>query len=121
MDCSRLDALADVCTGLFEKYRQKLKEVNWRQVQGFFRYEKKYFFDLRDMLDKCGADAADLAELDRALDGCILYRAATDMILGSFRIDAFCGLSMYLPSAGNVELDYYYKTLDWNKVTGLVL
>ena len=121
VDCSRLDVLADVCAGLFEKYRQKLKEVNWRQVQGFFRYEKRYFFDLRDMLDKCGADAADLAELDRGLDGCILYRAATDMILGSFRIDAFCGLSMYLPSAGNVELDYYYKTLDWNKVTGLVL
>lgn len=121
VDCSRLEPLAEVCTRLFEKYRSELKTVNWRQVQGFFRYEKKYFFDLRHIFEVCGADASELAELDRAMDDCVLYRKATDMILGSFKINSFSGLSMYLPSAGNVELDYYYKSLDWNKVTSLVL
>ena len=35
-------------------------------------------------------------------------------------ITNFSGLSMYLPGAGDSELDAFYKTLSWNKDTNLV-
>ena len=39
---------------------------------------------------------------------------------GGFDINAYCGLSMYLPCKGDATLDAYYKTLDWNIATKLV-
>ena len=37
-----------------------------------------------------------------------------------FDINTFCGLSMYLPADGSAHLDNYYRTLSWNRATGLV-
>ena len=59
----------------------------------------------------------------RALDDCKIYNVATPSFLegaSGFKIDTFSGLSMYLPSDGHTELSKYYKTLQWNKITGLV-
>ena len=49
-----------------------------------------------------------------------MYKGATPKFMNEFTINTFSGLSMYLPSHGNRELDKFYKTLKWNKATGLV-
>ncbi|MCQ2143554.1 MAG: hypothetical protein MJY56_05745, partial [Bacteroidales bacterium] len=51
--------------------------------------------------------------------GCVLYEAHTPVFL-SVRLNTSCGLSMYLPSMGNRTLSAHYRTLAWNKATGLV-
>jgi len=58
-------------------------------------------------------------EFHEALDNCVLYRAATEKFM-ELAINEHCGLSMYLPYAGYDYLNTFYKTLEWNKATGLV-
>jgi hypothetical protein len=65
------------------------------------------------------ATPAELARLDAALDGCVLYAGATPKFF-DLSLDRVCGLSVYLPYADKDKLNTYYKTLSWNKATGLI-
>ena len=123
VDCSALGRLAQVCTALFSKYRDGIANVDSDSVQRFFRASKHWFYDLEDILVKAGITSAEKAELEEALGACIGYKAHTEHFLphfNGFKIDTYCGLSMYLPKMGTEYLDGYYKTLKWNIATGLV-
>ena len=120
VDTRRMDALAGVCKSLFEKYRDKIYNLNGYNVQGYFRYSRHFFYDLEDILIKAGITAQEQADLRAALNQCVLYKAATDSFLG-VTINTACGFSMYLPSMGSAYLDNYYKSrLAWNGATELV-
>ena len=120
-----LERLAQVSKSLFAKYRSGLDALGTLSgVQEYFRNDKHWFYDLRDILVKAGADASDLADFDAALDECIAYKATTEHFL-EININTYSGLSMYLPGAarsdsGVDELDDFYRTLAWNKATNLV-
>ncbi len=120
IDCTRLDGLAESCKSLFSKYRNQISLVNAANVQGYFRSRKHWFYDLTDILRQSGIPEADMADYNKAMSDCVLYNAATDTFI-NFDIRTHCGLSMYLPADGNSELDEFYKTLSWNKASGLVL
>lgn len=123
VDCTKLDALASACRTLFDKYDPVIDGLEGYDVQPYFRNEAHWFYDLEDILLKAGIDESERAGLTSALDGCILYKAATEEFLigyGGFRIENFSGFSMYLPNYGSAFLDSYYKELAWNKATGLV-
>ena len=123
VDCTQLDALASLCGTLFSKYRSQLDGLDPSQVQRFYRYEKHWFYDLKDILVKAGINTEESNSLSSTLDRCILYKAATEEFLkayGGFKIATFSGLSMYLPCNGSAFLDSHYKELAWNKATGLV-
>ena len=120
IDTRKMDALAEVCKSLFEKYREQIKSLNGYKVQGFFQYQRHYFYDLKDVLVKAGMTSEEQAALDAALDQCVLYKAATDHFL-SIKINTDCGLSMYLPSMGSTYLDGFYQSrIAWNGATELV-
>lgn len=115
-----LPRLAGLCQDLFGRYRSAIAALGTRSgIQKYYRGDKHWFFDLEDILVKAGISDAEKAELDEALSGCIAYKAATPYFLG-IEITNFSGLSMYLPGAGDSELDAFYKTLSWNKDTNLV-
>lgn len=120
IDCSKLDNLASVCKGIFSTYRDAILKVDPSTVQGFFRFNKHWFYDLEDIAEKSGVSDADLAKLKTAIDDCIVYKATTASFLGSFNITAFCGLSMYLPADGSTYLNTFYKKYKWNADTALV-
>lgn len=120
IDCSRMAHLAETCKVLFEKYRKQIKDLKPRDVQKYYRYDYHWFYDLVDIVAKAGATLEELAQLEEALDECVAYKASTPEFMGSFTIDTYSGFSMYLPCNGSPELDKYYKTLQWNKDTGLV-
>ena len=120
IDCRKLDPLAMVCKELFEKYRTQIAAVNPNKVQGYFRSNKHWYYDLKDILLHAGITAGEEARLEAALDECILYKAATPYFL-SIPIKVYSGLSMYLPSMGTKFLSNFYKTqIEWNKATELV-
>ena len=75
---------------------------------------------MRDIIKEAGATEEELLEVDKALAACTIYKAHTRSFMGSFAINAFSGLSMYLPCNGSTELDKYYRTLLWNQDTELV-
>lgn len=121
VDCSRMDPLADICRTLFEKYKNNIPFLNPDKIQRYYRYDYHWFYDLEDIIIHAGATEEELALLHEALNECIVYKACTPEFMGSFTIDIYSGLSMYLPCNGSVELDKYYKTLKWNIDTKLVI
>lgn len=120
VDCTSMDALADVCKDLFDTYGAVIQTMPSTGIQQFYRGSHHWFYDLESILINAGITTGELARLHDALDQCIAYKAHTPEFMNSFDIHTFCGLSMYLPSHGSDELDSYYKTLSWNKATGLV-
>lgn len=120
IDCGKLEPLADLCTELFASYREGMKHITPSSVQGFYRDEKHWFYDLESIIKEAGASEADITSLHTALDQCVLYKAHTPEFMSEFQINTFSGFSMYLPCDGNTELDKFYRTLKWNQDTGLV-
>lgn len=120
IDCDRLEPLAEICRRLFSTYREAIASADHSAVQRFFRYDKHWFYDLESILTEAGISSGDLKELHSALDQCVIYKGHTPEFMNEFDIHTFSGFSMYLPSNGHPELEKFYKTLKWNKATGLV-
>lgn len=124
VDCRKLEPLAAVCRSLFSRYREALAKIRPETVQGYYRSYHHWFYDLEDILVKAGISETELTQLRDAIDGCMLYKNATEQfmgaIFGGFNIDTFSGFSMYLPAHGSNFLDNFYKGLAWNKATELV-
>lgn len=120
IDCDALEPLAALCGDLFERYRSAVESLSPGRVQRFYRSGHHWFYDLESILVEAGISDDELEDLHDALDLCVLYKGHTPSFMNSFEIDTFSGFSMYLPSHGKSELDKYYKTLEWNKATGLV-
>ena len=128
IDCGALPALGSVCAGIFSKYREGLGAIDKSRVQQYFTSNYHWFYDFLDIVKQTGCNEFELYAVSQALDACILYKAATPFFLASSLISPYpgfamknhSGLSMYLPSNGGKYLDTYYRTLEWNKATGLV-
>ena len=119
INCRKLDPLVSVCSTLFDKYRAKLWQINPEKVQCYGQGGHNWFYDLEDILQQCGTDDVENKILSDALEECLFFRKASKRFM-TIDINHFCGLSMYLPSAGNDFLDGYYKSLSWNTATQLV-
>ena len=125
IDCNKLEPLAEVCKDIFSSCRSNIALLEGsRTVQGYFREEDRstlqWYYDLEDIAINAEASMEQLSRLSAALNDCVLYKNATEKLLGSRYINHHCGLSMYLPFKKKTYLNTFYKTLDWNKVTGLV-
>lgn len=120
VDCSKMDRLVQVCSELFEEYREPMSRLTAKNVQRFYRSNYHWFFDLESILAESGMTLDQLNSLRDAFSDCVVYKAATPSFMNSFSIRTFCGLSMFLPSEGGQYLKNHYKKLDWNIDTGLV-
>ena len=120
VDTRKMEPLAEVCADLFDRYRDKINSLDGNRVQGYFRSNRHYFYDLKDILVRAGMTAEETALLDQAMSKCIVYKAATPSFLG-IDLSRANGLSMYLPSMGTPRLDKFYKdNMAWNEATQLV-
>ena len=117
---SGLDNLASVCARMINEYSDALADAPVNDIQGYYRQGRHYFYDLVDIFEKCGASKADLEDLDKAVDGCVIYKNSTGQFLEDYDIKAYSGFSMYLPCAGTPLLDLYYRKEVWNNATRLV-
>lgn len=117
---SGLDNLASVCSRMINEYSDALADAPVDDIQGYYRQGRHYFYDLVDIFEKCGASKADLEDLYKAVDGCVIYKNSTGQFLEEFDIKAYSGFSMYLPCAGTPLLDLYYRKEVWNNATRLV-
>ena len=123
VDCSGVRRLAEVCAEIIAAHKEGIEGADREEVQHYYYFNGSdtlpWFYDLRDVLDKAGATEGELARLDAALNGCVVYSGATPKFF-DLHLDRVCGLSMYLPYPDKDELNDYYKTLAWNKATGLI-
>ena len=123
IDCRQIDRLAQTCKYIFSAHREDIAQLYTKtgNIQRYYTLSShKCFYDLEDIISNCNASAEELSSLKEALDRCIPYCASTDYILGTIKVNTYSGLSMYLPLPSEPGLNSYYKTLEWNKATGLV-
>lgn len=120
VDCDRVEPVADVCREIFAAHRSGLASIDPSKVQRFYRSGKHWFYDLESIVIEAGATEEEIARLHEALDQCIVYKGHTPWFMNEFQIKKFSGFSMYLPCNGSIQLDKFYKTLQWNQATGLV-
>lgn len=124
---SGLNELGKVCAKLTAQHRDALEAINPSTVQGYMPqtstpkyWEKTWFFDLQDIYVNAGISEQEKAELQNALDASIVCKDATKTLFDGSALKTFCGLSMYLPCAGNAFLSTYYKDYMWNAAVTLV-
>lgn len=119
---SELENVAKAAKVVFDKHRDKIGALKYNSVQGYFRYDKYWFYDFGDFI-KTIAGEEDAAPVIAALEKAVIYKAATPWFL-DFTIDPlrYSGLSTYIPLApSDPELDAFYAKFDWNRDTGMVL
>lgn len=118
VDCSGLENLALVCRDIFSAHRAGLQNINPRDIQCFGRYlEHLYFYDLEDIMAHLDLSAQEMSDFRNAMQDCVIYKAATERFIG-MPINRFCGLSSYCTN--KFTYDDFYRTLDWNKATGMI-
>ncbi len=84
-------------------------------IQHFDRYAYRLFFDFGDAYARV-LDKEAFGRLQRQLDHCILYKAATPSFIpgqGGFTITHFSGLSTYIEQPEFPSLNEQYRRLAW--------
>ena len=130
IDCASLGNLAEVCARIFGQYGSGIPYIDPLAVQKLNnndtdpRYPRScyFFYDFLDIIGQLPLTESEKAETEDALDECVVYKANTENSFGQ-KIETFCGLSMYLPSAvGNssirTRLNKYYLGYKWAQDTG---
>ena len=116
---SELDRLAAACRPVFANHREAIRTLDRSQIQAYHRFSGMYwFYDLDDFVGRVATDEEYRTFLS-ALDRTVLYKDATEMFI-NLKINHYSGLSVYIPRDGYANLNSFYKTLQWNKATGLV-
>ena len=113
-----LEKLASVCKPIFLEHASEIMTLDRSRVQPYFRYGKHWYYDLDDFVSRL-ADEAEYASFKIALDKAVVYKDATEHFI-DIDINKYSGLSIYIPRPEYTVLNNFYKTLAWNKATGLV-
>lgn len=127
VNCASLGKLATVCKPIFDKHKVSITGIDASKVQQLnlndYPYRRYYFFyDFIDILEELPLTLAEKAEINSVMDECIEYKANTEYSFG-YKVETFCGLSMYLPTAitdkdTRNRLNDYYLDYQWAQDTG---
>ena len=134
LDCSKLDVLAQVTQNILAQHRNELNNVqdNRDHIQKYYRprndstldyYEshQQWYYDFKDIITNFSLSEEEYSAFESALADVVLYKAATEKFMNELVIKRHSGLSMYLPFTTDRDyLNNFYKTLEWNKATGLI-
>jgi hypothetical protein len=115
---AKLDALASVCRKIFAANREKLATLQTNSIQGYFRLNKHWFYDLEDFVSQI-ASLEDLDQFNNSLSQVVTEKFYTPIFL-DLTISNSSGISTYVPSNGSTYLDNYYKGYKWNTATQMI-
>lgn len=118
VETAGLEALAAACRPVFQLHQDRILTLDRSGVQPYFRFNKHWFYDLDDFVQQVATDA-EYQQVRQALAGAVIFKDSTDKFL-SIEMKHVSGLSIYIPRSEYTVLNTYYKTLAWNKATGLV-
>ena len=113
-----LEHLAASCRPIFQNHQSQILSLDRSRIQPYFRFDKHWFYDLDDFIRNV-ADDSEYADFAGALDDSVIFKDTTESFL-TIDIRHYSGLSIYIPRAEYTVLNNFYKTLEWNKATGLV-
>ena len=113
--------LAPVVREIIETNREKVDGVNLDDMQRYFRYDDRWYYDFGYFI-KTLASKEQYRRFEEIYQKVVIYDLHTPSFLQRIFFDEAktTGLSGYVPKAGDSELDFYYRTLDWNRDVQLV-
>ncbi|MPN63361.1 hypothetical protein SDC9_211119 [bioreactor metagenome] len=114
----KLETLASVCRNIFAANRDKLPALPVKNIQGYFRLNKHWFYDLEDFVSQF-ASQEELLQFNNALSQVVTTKFYTPIFL-DLTISRYSGISTYVPSNGSAYLDNYYKGYKWNTATQMI-
>lgn len=116
INTSRLDALAS-----FVKQNCDLsKEVQINDIQKFDRYAYRLFFDFRDYYSRLLETEGQRQELDRLINDCVVWKAATKRFMpntNGFNIKEHSGMTAYILQEKFPVLNEAYSRTGWPEAT----
>lgn len=121
LDCAELPQLAAATREVLENAHFDSDDYHRDEIQrlDFDNPPASEGYDFWDFFEK-NLPAAELTSLKQQLGKTVLYSQHTSEFLGE-PIEAFSGLSCYIPHQDDEFINNYYKTLDWSKASGFDL
>lgn len=120
VDCRKLEPLASACAKIYSQNRDKVADLNMASIQGYFRMNKHWFYDLGSFVKALNPGNELTGEFNAALNDIFIFKEATEDFL-TIKIFDYSGFSTYIQNPSEPYLDSYYMTLDWNKATQMVV
>lgn len=115
---SGLVSLAQITARIISAHRGEIKALDRSRLQYYDRCSVHWTYDIDDLISRV-ATASEYSAFQTALASCTVYKAATPSFL-TIRITKYSGYGIYLPYPEYASLNAFYKTLAWNKATGMV-
>lgn len=114
-----LSQVAAQAKAIFDQDRDRIKTLNMRSLQRYYRGDKHWFYDFGHFMEMLSSDKGMYDSFSAAMNGAVVAKYATDKFL-SIDIRNFSGLSIYVPNPSNGYLDNYYKGYAWNRDVGMI-
>lgn len=118
IDCSQLEPLARVCKNIFFNHQGEISSINPKFVQQYDRNTRCWFNDMDDFVSRI-ASGNEYEDFLNALNNVVIDKYATEKFI-SIPIRHYSGISIYIPNLNYTNLNDYYRTLSWNRATGLL-
>ncbi len=115
-----VEAVAQKAKEIFDIHRPEIQTLDLDLIQPYFRYDMHWFWDLNDFIKNL-ATASESAEFENLLKAICICKYTTGQMI-DLDIDParFSGISCYINSPIDDELDTYYKGYAWEKVANMV-
>ena len=119
---SELEALISVVKEITAEANLLPEDLN--NIQTFGYGSQKIYFDMGDFLQKTSPEKQ--KEIEAALDLCVVYKAHTPSYYSAatnklHEINAFSGLSVYIPQAAYPEANRAYGNLKWTNAADIIM
>ena len=95
-----------------------LRPVSSGEVQRFSANSDIPLFDLGSFVAKLSANAEGCEDVNKKIFSTVTFKEATEKFGGSFTINNFSGMSIFIPDALTVSYHDFYKTHAWFEASG---
>ena len=110
---SEMHELSTITRSIIENNRHKISTLEMSSIQQYFRYNKRWFWDLEDFIHKIASDSEYIL-FKQSLSKVVTHKWNTDSFI-DIPILRFSGVSTYIPFSPNPFIDSFYKSLEWNR------
>jgi hypothetical protein len=87
--------------------------VNNSGIQQLSTYSNGLLFDFNDFIKQISTNTNFYNEFNMAISKAVIYKASTGKILDNLQINAFSGMSVFIPDTSNIIYHDFYKNFEW--------
>lgn len=115
-----VEAVANKAKEIFDLHRTEIQTLDLDLIQPYFRYDMHWFWDLNDFIKNL-ASSSESASFKSLLEAICICKYTTGQMI-ELEIDParFSGISCYINSPLDDELDTYYTKYDWEKKANMI-